>query len=129
PAFPGRTSLWDGWTLEIKATDLPLEQIAKNRDPRLAWIDGDRLNGTLWVRSLRAGDRIHPLGLHGHKKVADLLAEAGTPVYERSRVPLLWCGEQVVWVCGIRSGEPFRVTAETTSVLQLKMERNPDGTL
>ncbi|HNW59844.1 MAG TPA: tRNA lysidine(34) synthetase TilS [bacterium] len=126
PLLPGRTPLWDGWTLEIKALSLPLEQIEKNSDPRLAWIDGARLRGTLLVRTMRPGDRIHPLGLRGSKKVADLLAEAGIPVYDRSRHPLLWCGDEIVWVCGIRAGDPFRVTVASTLLYQLKVERNLD---
>ncbi len=129
PALPGRTPLWEGWTLEIKAAALPLEQIVKNRDPQVAWVDGGRLRGALCVRSPRPGDRIHPLGVQGHKKVADLLAEAGTPVYERGRIPLLWCGEELVWICGIRTSETFRVTTATTTLYQLKVEQNLDGTL
>jgi tRNA(Ile)-lysidine synthase len=129
PVGPGTRALWDGWSLEIKAVSLPLEQIEKNKDPRLAWIDADRLQRALYVRALRPGDRFKPLGLQGSKKVADLLAAEAIPVYQRRRMPLLMCGDEIVWVCGIRAGDSFRVTPATLNQYQLKVETNFDRTL
>lgn len=129
PAAPGRYLLWDGMTLEINRVAPPLELIEKNRDSRLAWIDAGLVGKALQLRPPRPGDRLRPLGLKGSKKVADLLAGAEVPVYERGRIPLLCSGDEIVWICGIRAAGPFRVTPRTTNIYQLKVDINRDSAL
>lgn len=56
-----------------------------------------------WVaRSFRDGDRVQLPGMEGRKKIKKLFMEQKVPVVERSRVPLLFCGDDLLWVCGIR---------------------------
>jgi tRNA(Ile)-lysidine synthase len=51
------------------------------------------------LRSRRRGDTVRIDG-RGRRKVSDLLLEYDLPAVVRERVPLLVCGEQVVWVPG-----------------------------
>lgn len=129
PAAPGRYPLPEGLTLEINRVSPPLELIEKNSNPRIAWIDADLLRPTLELRPPRPGDRMQPLGLKGSKKVADLLAGAGVPVYERGGISLLCSGGEIVWICGIRAAGPFRVTPYTTNIFQLKVDIDRDSAL
>ncbi len=129
PAAPGRYPLREGLTLEINRVSPPLELIEKNSDHRIAWIDADLVQSTLELRPPRPGDRMQPLGLKGSKKVADLLAGAGVPVYERGGIYLLCSGGEIVWICGLRAAGPFRVTPRTTNIFQLKVEIDRDSAL
>jgi tRNA(Ile)-lysidine synthetase-like protein len=61
------------------------------------------------VRNRRPGDRFHPLGAPGSKKLKDFLIDRKIRREERDRIPLLvWNGE-IVWVAGIEISERFKV--------------------
>ena len=62
-----------------------------------------RLEFPLRFRSRRPGDRIRLS--YGSKKLKKLLSEAGVPLSERERVPVLVDGtERVLWVPGVARG-------------------------
>ena len=126
---PGLYPLWNGYLLEIKAVSVSLEEAENNAESKSVFIDAGLLQSDLSVRTPRPGDRFHPLGLQGHKKVADLLSEAGVPVYERQLVPLLVSGDEIVWLCGIRLNHQFRLTPGTGTIYQLKVDKNIDAAI
>jgi tRNA(Ile)-lysidine synthase len=61
----------------------------------------------LAVRSRRAGDRLRPVGRGGSRSVKALLGEYDVPSLVRERVPVVVCGEQVVWLPGGPPDEAF----------------------
>ena len=84
-----------------------------------AVFDLDRLQLPLTLRQRRDGDRFHPFGMRGTKKLKDLLIDAKIPRQERGRVPVLMNGDEIIWVVGYRTSEPFKVRAETKRRLYL----------
>ena len=84
-----------------------------------AVFDLDRLQLPLTLRQRRDGDRFHPFGMQGTKKLKDLLIDAKIPQQERERVPVLVNGDEIIWVVGYRTSEPFKVRAETKRRLYL----------
>ena len=84
-----------------------------------AVFDLDRLQLPLKLRQRRDGDRFQPFGMRGTKKLKDLLIDAKIPQQERGRVPVLMSGDEIVWVVGYRTSEPFKVRAETKRRLYL----------
>ena len=48
----------------------------------------------------RAGDRVRLLG-GGTKKLSDIFTDQKVPRALRGRVPVLTCGEEIVWVAGV----------------------------
>jgi len=113
--------LWDGWRLSILAADEPLSSIRRNQDPKRVWVDGDKLTLPLYLRPMRDADRFRPLHLAGSKSLSDFFIDEKIPRHLRRRIPILWSGDQVVWVCGRRLDDRFKVTAETTRVYELKL--------
>jgi len=85
----------------------------------VAWFDYDRLGLPLQLRQVRAGDRLRPLGLQGTKKIQDILVDAKIPRQQRPFIPLLWSGEEIIWVVGLRQGETAKVTPRTRRILQI----------
>jgi tRNA(Ile)-lysidine synthase len=74
---------------------------------------GDRVT----VRNRRPGDRIHPLGAAGSRKLKDLLIDRRVPRRERERLPLIClgdAGETIAWVPGVTVDQRFRITGEST---------------
>lgn len=91
----------------------------------LQFADAAQVAGTLQVRFPQPGDRFMPLGMHGFKKLSDFFIDAKVPSAQRRRVPLVECETGIVWVCGHRLDERFKVTPQTQNMLQLQLEVLP----
>jgi len=66
---------------------------------------------TFTIRNRRTGDRFHPLGAPGSKKLKELLIDRKVPVEQRDRIPLLTLNRsEIVWVAGVEISERFKVT-------------------
>ena len=100
----------------------PMNRTAADKFPDgkfQAVFDLDRLQLPLTLRHRRDGDRFHPFGMRGTKKLKDFLIDAKIPRQERERVPVLMNGEEIVWVVGYRTSEPFKIRPETKHRLNL----------
>jgi tRNA(Ile)-lysidine synthase len=108
-----------------------VERSAPVRWPDGRWtavLDAERAGTTAILRVPRAGERFVPLGLDGHKSVADALAEAGVPAETRARHPLLATpGGEVIWLVGYRVDDRVRVSADTRRFLWLTVEATEGG--
>lgn len=88
------------------------------------FVDFERTGLPLWVRSRRPGDRFHPLGAPGSKRLKQFLIEQKVPGHLRDRTPLVTTGEgEIVWVVGHRIGEHFRLEDWSGPVLHLRATR------
>ena len=74
----------------------------------------------LTVRNRRQGDRFQPYGMRGTKKIKDFLIDAKVPRYERDRIPLIVCGDEVLWLVGYTTSEPFKIHTSTQQYLYLR---------
>ncbi len=74
----------------------------------------------LLVRAWRPGDRMAPLGLGGAtKSLQDLFTARRVPRLERTRVPVVESGGEIVWVAGVATSERFKVTEATREAVRL----------
>ena len=89
-----------------------------------AVFDLDRFQLPLTLRQRRDGDRFHPFGMQGTKKLKDLLIDAKIPRPERERIPVLVNGDEIIWVVGYRTSEPFKIRAETKRRLYLSYSKS-----
>ncbi len=89
-------------------------------DPNVEFIDGARLGSSLVLRSWHDGDWFIPLGMKDRKKVSDFFIDQKVALHEKHSVPLLTSGEEIVWVCGRRLDDRFKVTPQTTNILKLE---------
>ncbi|MGH2522227.1 MAG: tRNA lysidine(34) synthetase TilS, partial [Anaerolineales bacterium] len=120
------------WRFYVETLDpgtWSLAEVESNPDPGCAYVDADRLSSPrsqraqteegagewgLRVRPRRPGDRFQPLGMGGHRiKVSDFMINAKVDESLRDGWPLVVCGDEIVWVAGLRQDERFKVTAET----------------
>jgi len=93
-------------------------------DPRVeAYVNAGVLKGPLWVRGARPGDVIRPLGAPGKRRVQDVLVDAKVAGSLRSVVPLVGCGDRVLWVAGFIVSEEGRIGAETRAVVRLSVTK------
>ena len=54
------------------------------------------------VRAWQEGDEMRPWGMNGRKKLSDIFIDAKVPVYQRKQIPVLVCGEEIIWLVGYR---------------------------
>ncbi|MCE2404706.1 MAG: tRNA lysidine(34) synthetase TilS [Dehalococcoidia bacterium] len=90
------------------------------RRPFDASLDADSVAAGLLVRSRRAGDRFHPLGMRTDKKLQDFFVDQKVPREWRDRVPLLVSGGRIAWVVGYRVAEWAKTTPDSRSVLRVE---------
>jgi tRNA(Ile)-lysidine synthase len=86
-----------------------------------AHLDADKVRYPLIVRNFRPGDRFIPLGMKGHKKVKDLFIDLKIPSEIRALTPIVTTQENLVWICGYRIDDRFKVTPQTERVLKVTM--------
>ena len=88
-------------------------------------VDARAIGSQLIVRRRQPGDRLHPLGAPGRRKVQDVLVDRKVPRDDRDLIPIVTTEKgQIVWVAGQVLAEPFRVTALTESVVVLTLRRS-----
>lgn len=79
------------------------------------------LEKPLMVRIRRKGDRFHPLGFQGNKKLKDFFIDEKVPREQRDIVPIICAGNEIIWVGGYRQSEVGKVTAQTKKILQIRI--------
>lgn len=96
------------------------ERVRHGCPPWLAVLDAACLELPLVIRSRRPGDRFTPLGAPGSMRLKKFLVEAGIPRWQRRRLPVVVSGAELVWVVGVRQGEPCRLQpgSRTAAVLR-----------
>jgi tRNA(Ile)-lysidine synthase len=77
------------------------------------------------IRGFRPGDRFAPFGMAGHKKVKDLFIDAKIPLSARRLVPLLFCGETLLWVGGLRRSSAASLTEKTITAVRVELLSTP----
>jgi len=87
---------------------------------REVFLDREKIVSLLYLRTRRPGDRFHPLGLDGSKKLKDFFIDGKIPRPQRDEILLLVDGkDRILWVAG-RPDERARVTGRTREVLYLQ---------
>ncbi|MEJ2173935.1 MAG: tRNA lysidine(34) synthetase TilS, partial [bacterium] len=72
------------------------------RRVRGAGVDAARLGaGVVSVRLRRGGERLQPDPRRPRRTLKNLFQEAGIPPWQRDRLPLVYCGDDLVWVPGL----------------------------
>lgn len=90
-------------------------------DPWLALFDYEQIQLPLRVRTRRPGDRFHPLGAGGKKKLKTFFIDEKIPRDQRDLTALLVSGEEVQWVVGVRISDRAKVTEATRRILRVKV--------
>lgn len=80
-----------------------------------------RRHGCSWeVRYRREGDFFHPYGAAGGKRLKKFFIDRKIPAHLRDRIPLLACGGEILWVCGIMRSQVALISNETENAVIFK---------
>jgi len=123
-AAPGTYRLDElGISMQLTVTTRPASEEMKAA--RVDYLDLDSFSFPLTVRSPRSGDRFHPLGAPGSRKVADFLADRKIPKAERAKVPVLVSGGRIIALAGLRINHAHRITDHTRNCLAVSVSPLP----
>lgn len=124
----GEIALAGGWRLLVQRerdVQTALQKARSNTHPYQAWIDISGLPLPLLLRPPQRGDRFAPFGMGGHTvKLSDLFVNARIPQPARRRWPVLWAGDVILWVAGLRLAERARLHPESQTILYLSLYRS-----
>ncbi len=110
-----------GMTLEASFVDAG--EVELDQGPLIEFIRSD-LALPLEVRAPRPGERFHPLGSPGSRKVSEFLIDIKVPRRRRRECRLVLSGGEVVWVAGYRLDERFRLRPTDSKALRLILRRD-----
>jgi tRNA(Ile)-lysidine synthetase-like protein len=85
--------------------------------------DATCFSSTLVLRTRQAGDRFSPLGTRSRtRKLKAFLHEKGVPASQRNSLPLVFHGDDLVWVPGYGLSEWFKVMPHTETLYEMVLE-------
>jgi tRNA(Ile)-lysidine synthase len=100
----------------------PEKVLNREESSWISYFDADKLSYPLIVRNFKPGDRFVPLGMTGHKKVKDFFVDLKIPSEMRQSTPLLLTGDTLIWICGYRIDERYKVTPDTKKILKATLD-------
>jgi len=120
--IPGAVDAPHGrWTLSASG---PIPRHEAVIEAGQVMVDASTLGPGLIVRPRRPGDRLHPLGAPGSRKLQDVFVDRKIPRDARDREPIVTDDMgRIVWVAGQVLAAPFRLTPLTTTVVVLTLRR------
>jgi len=89
-----------------------------------AMFDYSKIELPMIIRNRQEGDRFQPYGMQGTKKIKDFFIDAKVPLCERDRIPMLVCGNEILWIIGFTTNERFKVHPQTQKCLHLHYARD-----
>jgi tRNA(Ile)-lysidine synthase len=106
PPLPGFCRQWGG---EARMAIPELGATITMKKSRGRGISRTKLSaGLVTVRLRKGGERLRPDAKRPRRTLKNLLQEARLPMWQRDRLPLLYCGEALVYVPGIGIDSAFR---------------------
>ena len=113
-----------GQKVEIDGKIISIKQISKKSvkfipDKSTEYISGDSVKELFEIRKWKAGDKFHPIGMKGTKKISDFLSDEKISSYRKKENLVLINSGKIVWVIGLRIDDRFKVTPETKKILKL----------
>ncbi len=90
----------------------------------IEYVDLDKLGNSLRLRPWQESDKITPLGSTFTKKISDIFIDQKVPLLKKNRVPILVSDQSIVWVCGYKLSDNFKVDSATQKMLKLIYKEN-----
>jgi tRNA(Ile)-lysidine synthase len=107
------------WKLQL----LEVSEIRLNSGRMEAFFDADKVSFPLLWRNWRNGDSFRPLGMPHTKKISDFLVDNKLSLVDKKNVTVLESAGQLVYVVGWRIDDRFKITDQTTRILNIRLEK------
>ena len=92
----------------------------KSDNPNIEYIDKNKIkNKKLQLRVWKEGDAFRPLGMLGKQKISDFLTNKKINRFEKLNQPVLCADDQIIWLCGHRIDDRYKVSDQTIKYISL----------
>lgn len=98
------------------------ENISINNNKYVEYIDIDKIKGNLVLRSWKKGEKMKPLGIKNRKLISKVLTDMKVNHSIRNKIAVLADEDNVIWLCGFRLSEDYKIDFTTKNALELKIE-------
>lgn len=104
---------------DITIKVFPREEVTISPDSHFAYLDADKLQGELTIRTVKQGDAFCPFGMKGKcRLLSDFMTDRKLNLFQKQhQLVLTDASGAIAWVVGLRSSECFRVDENTTRVV------------
>jgi tRNA(Ile)-lysidine synthase len=102
----------------FQSTEAATTEFSNNR--AIEYIDAEALSGPLLLRTWVEGDWFIPLGMSHRRKLSDFFIDEKIPLFEKNSVPILVSAGNIVWICGKRLDDRYKLSPETRKALKLE---------
>ncbi len=87
----------------------------------IAMFDAAKIaDGQLLARSFMRGDRMHPMGMRGTRKVHDVFVDRKIARARRNRFPVVTVGGEIAWIPGLARADCALVSNATETILRVE---------
>tara|TARA_Y100000589_G_scaffold253671_1_gene242418 strand:+ start:21826 stop:23148 length:1323 start_codon:yes stop_codon:yes gene_type:complete len=106
---------------EVQLIDKP-NLTSFHADPKYGYFDLGKITFPLMLRTWQAGDKFKPFGMKGFKKLSDFFVDEKIPRNDKNCIPVLTdANDNIIWICGFRTDDRFKISDKTKKILLLKM--------
>ena len=88
---------------------------------QFAYLDADKIQFPLILRTWKHGDAFQPLGMKGSKLLSDFLIDSKISVLEKKHVKVLTQNDVIIWIVGHRIDDKYKITSTTKRALILSI--------
>ncbi|MBK7851366.1 MAG: tRNA lysidine(34) synthetase TilS [Bacteroidetes bacterium] len=103
--------------LAIKSLDAKLNF---RQNPSIQYLDLDKLQFPLELRTWEAGDFFYPLGLGHKKKLSDFLTDKKISLFDKEKCRVFLSGGDIVCILGLGIDDRFKVSETTKRVFEIR---------
>ncbi len=100
-------------------------QIIENEIPDFSEIiDINKIEGSLFIRKWKIGDKFKPINFNGTKKISDFLTDLKINASNKRNIWILSDSKKIVYVIGFRISDEVKITENTKQKLYIKWQKN-----
>ncbi len=107
---------------QVNKNDVGFNRVRRTRHPRWTtteYVDADTFRFPLRLRKWQKGDWFIPLGMKDKKKISNFLTDVHIPSQQKKMICVLCSGNDIIWVCGVRLDNRFRILEHTRNIARL----------
>ncbi len=111
--------------LPFQSPLLQLEEVSSEvinfSNPNIQYVNLDRIDFPLYIRTWQEGDKINPLGMSGTQKVSDILIQQKIALTDKANVLVIADNkQQILAVVGLRISDNIKVTNNSKRILKIQ---------
>ncbi|MCR9173706.1 MAG: tRNA lysidine(34) synthetase TilS [bacterium] len=129
--FPYHKMVFDGTSysflsekgqVEWKLKTEKVDSLPRNFNKAEIYLDPNSISGTLRLRSVQRGDRIHPVGMKGSRLVSDVISDHKLTGLEKQALCVLVDDKHVLWLPKLCISRKAIASETSSEILKVSLE-------